>query len=132
MAALRRIVDSVDEAVAEILERHGLTTVQYGVLRMLRATGSDGLPAGEIGARMGTRAPDATRLVDRLEKQGRVMRERGAQDRRVVRVRITGSGRRTLAELDLPITAVHRRLLGHLGGRRLADLLALLEGVALR
>lgn len=129
MVALRRIVGSVDAAVAEVLDRHGLTPLQYAVLRVLRGTGAEGLPAGEVGVRMGARAPDATRLVDRLEKQGRVRRERRPGDRRVVQVRITEAGRRTLAELDLPITALHRRQFGHLGTTRLADLVTLLEAL---
>lgn len=124
---LHRTSDRIARAEAELLARHDLTPVQYSVLRILRGAGAAGLQAGEIGARMLTRTPDATRLVDRLERQGRVRRERPRQDRRVVRVQITEAGRRTLAELDLPLSALHRRLLGHLGARRLAELIQLLD-----
>lgn len=124
---LHLTADRIARAEAALLARHDLTPVQYGVLRILRSAGAAGLQAGEIGERMLTRTPDATRLVDRLERQGRVRRERAPQDRRVVRVRITEGGRRTLAELDLPFAALHRRLLGHLGTRRLTELIELLE-----
>lgn len=124
---LRRAADRIAGAEAALLARHDLTPVQYAVLRVLRAAGASGLQAGEIGERMRARTPDATRLVDRLERQGRVRRERPPQDRRVVLVRITEAGRRTLAELDLPVSALHRRLLGHLGAQKLTELIALLE-----
>lgn len=126
---LLRSAEQMDRAMSELLQRHDLTPVQYSVLRALRGAGSAGLPAGEVGARMATRVPDATRLVDRLERQGRVRRERPLNDRRVVMVQITEVGRRTLAELDLPVTALYRRQLGHLGAGRLSELLHLLEDV---
>lgn len=127
---LRRAVERIAAAEAVLLSRHELTPVQYAVLRILRGAGAAGLQAGEIGERMRTRTPDATRLVDRLERQGRVRRERPPTDRRVVMVRITESGRRTLAELDLPLSALYRRMLGHLGARKLTELIEMLEEAA--
>ncbi len=76
---------------------------------------------------MVTRDPDITRLLDRLEARGLVARERGREDRRVVKTCITEKGLRVLEELDAPIMALHARLLGHLGERRLRALIDLLE-----
>jgi len=64
-----------------------LTPNQYNVLRILRGA-PEGLPCGEIGTRMITRDPDITRLLDRLEKRGLIVRSREAQDRRRVMARI--------------------------------------------
>ena len=78
--------------MAEWLKPHGLSPTQYNALRILRGAGVDGLPCTEVGARMISRDPDITRLVDRLEKRGLVTRGRGTEDRRVVRARITTAG----------------------------------------
>ena len=126
-SGLRSLADRIAREVAEVLHRHDLTPVQYHVLKVLRAAGAAGLQAGELAARMSTRTPDTTRMVDRLERQGRVRRDRASQDRRIVRIVITTAGRRTLAELDRPLAALHRRQLGHLGTRKLSELLLLLE-----
>src|SRR5580765_6665959 len=77
-----------------------LTLHQYNVLRILRGSHPAGLPSGEIASRMVTRDPDITRLVDRLERRGLVMRLRGREDRRVVQVQITANGLELLRSLD--------------------------------
>jgi len=89
------------------LAGHGLTVPQYNVLRILRGAGGDGLPCGGISARTLTRLPDITRLVDRLEHEGYVARNRGAEDRRVVLIRIRSKGLALLEELDGPILELH-------------------------
>lgn len=112
--------------LAAVLKPHDLSQPQYNVLRILRGAGPDGLPSGEIGARMVGRDPDVTRLVDRLERRGLVARHRPAADRRVVRVRLTPPGAQVVDALDGPVAAMHRRQLGHLDSaalRRLSDLL---------
>jgi DNA-binding MarR family transcriptional regulator len=112
-----------------LLKRSGLTEPQYNVLRILRGVGAggSGVPCTEVGARMITRVPDVTRLVDRLESGGLVERCRIAQDRRVVQVKITAKGLQTLAELDAPVVELNKRLLGHMSRQELADLIRLLE-----
>ena len=76
-----------------------------------------------------TRDPDMTRLLDRLEARGLIVRARDTADRRVVTTRITGEGLQLLAGLDEPVLDLHRRQLGPLGQRKLAELLDLLRGV---
>jgi DNA-binding MarR family transcriptional regulator len=72
--------------------RFGITSAQYNVLRILRGVHPHGHPRGEIASRMIERAPDVTRLIDRLEKQGLVERDRSAKDRRLSMTRITKRG----------------------------------------
>ena len=71
--------------------------------------------------------PDVTRLLDKLERQGLIVRERDGADRRVVRSRITDKGLALLKQLDDPIVEIQRRRLGRLGQNRLATLIDLLE-----
>jgi DNA-binding MarR family transcriptional regulator len=91
----------------------------------LRGT-PEGLPSGEIANRMITRDPDVTRLLDRLERRGLILRSREPSDRRVVMAHITPHGLKLLARLDEPVEEVHRAQLGHLGKDRLRVLAELL------
>ncbi len=74
-----------------------------------------------------TRDPDITRLLDRLERRGLIARWRDERDRRVVMARITPEGLKLLGRMDLPVQAAHRRELGHLGQKRLGQLVELLR-----
>ena len=76
-----------------------------------------------------TRDPDMTRLLDRLEHGGLIVRERDKKDRRMISTRITDAGLELLRTLDQPVLDLHQKQLGHLGEQRLHDLLELLEGV---
>jgi DNA-binding MarR family transcriptional regulator len=70
----------------------GLSASQYNVLRILRGVHPEGHSRCEIARRMIERAPDVTRLVDRLEKRGWVERDRSERDRRLSISRITPAG----------------------------------------
>jgi len=124
---LLRIADRLSRAPAQMLKEHDLSPNQYNILRILRGA-PDGLLCGEIAARMITRDPDITRLLDRLEARGLIARSRPDQDRRRVLTRIAAEGLALLNRLDGPICEIHRRQLGHLGRKRLTDLGHLLEG----
>ena len=115
--------------VTQLLRPHGLSPAQYNVLRILRGSGNEGLPCGEIANRMISRDPDITRLIDRLSRRGLVTRVRGRQDRRVVEVAITDRGREVLRGLDAHVDRMPKAMLGHLGARKLAQLGKLLEHV---
>lgn len=124
---VHRTANALAQGFAPLLKDADLTATQYNALRILRGAGKDGLPCGEIAARMITKDSDITRLLDRLEKRGLVGRRRDSDDRRVVLTRITADGLRLLAGLDQPVVETHARLLSHLGPRRLRQLAELLE-----
>jgi DNA-binding MarR family transcriptional regulator len=122
-----RTANALLQGLSDLLKPSDLTQTQYNVLRILRGAGHDGLTSGEVGARMITRDPDVTRLLDRLEKRGMVERWRCGEDRRVVYTRITPAGRDLIAPLDEAVADLHVAQLGHLGRDRLETLVALLE-----
>ncbi len=110
-----------------MLRRYGLTPTQYNVLRILRGAEPEGLGRNEVRDRLIFKVSDATRLLDRLEEMGLVMRTRGGvEDRRVVVARITRKGLDLLAPLDGEIEQFNRDRLGHMGQRKLRTLLNLL------
>jgi DNA-binding MarR family transcriptional regulator len=116
----------LEHSAAEGLKACGLTLTQYNVLRILRGAGPDGLCRNEVGARMIKPVPDVTRLLDRLEAAGLVVRNRSDADRRYVTARITAEGLALLKKLDEPILRLHEDQLGHMPRTRLRQLAELL------
>ena len=123
---LVRTADVLTRRVGDQIKDFNISETQYNVLRILRGAGPDGHPCSEVGARLLTRDPDVTRLLDRLEKRGLVTRARDASDRRVVTIRITPDGLALLDQLDAPMRRVDG-LLTHLGEARLGQLIDLLN-----
>ena len=104
--ALLRTADDMRRRVSLVLEGAGVTLQQYNVLRILRGAGAEGLPTLAIGERMIERTPGVTRLIDRMEERGWVVRERCTEDRRRVWCKITEKGLRLIEPLDGPVNAV--------------------------
>jgi DNA-binding MarR family transcriptional regulator len=128
--AVVRTATSLTDAMEDLLKPKGISATQYNVLRILRGSGADGLCRNALRDRMLTRMPDMTRLLDRMEEAGLVVRAREGEDRRMVLTRITPKGRRLLDELDAPVLALHKRQLARLTDaqlRSLSDLLTLVR-----
>src|SRR5450432_3492244 len=109
-----RTSDQLQLRFARLLREYGLTSpTQYNILRILRGEGKP-LPILEIASRTITVVPGITGLIDRLEQAGFVSRVRCENDRRVIFVGLSGKGSKTVAALDGPVLALHKRLMGHL------------------
>lgn len=121
-----RTSDQFQNRFGRLFREYDLTHSQYNVLRILRGEGKP-MPCLEIGDRMIQVVPAMTGLLDRLEKQGLVQRERCTQDRRVVYVNLTESAKELLKRMDGPVNEVHKRLIGHLTQAELKELSRLLE-----
>ena len=132
--SLQRTADCLLGRLHQVLKPHGVSPTQYNALRILRGAGSDGppcgLPCGEVAARMINQDPDVTRLFDRMEKPGWIVRERSRTDRRVLLARITNEGLRLLDSLDEVIESYHLQTMGHLTQVELRQLSHLLERLA--
>ena len=126
---IARTAEYLGSSLAGVLKAANLTLTQYNVLRILRGAGAEGLSCSEISERMVTKESDITRLLDRIESQGLISRERPANNRRLVIASITDEGLRVLAELDAPVDENNQRLVGHLGKEKLKTLNELLEAV---
>src|SRR5437870_3976415 len=124
-----RTSDQLQIRFARLLREFGLTSpTQYNILRILRGEGKP-LPILEIASRTITVVPGITGLIDRLERAGFVNRLRCQKDRRVIYVALTDHAITTLAALDEPLIAWHRKLLGHLSQAELKELIRLLGKV---
>ena len=125
--SLMRAADALSRSAEDLVKPYNLSGTQYNILRILRGAGEAGLACREVGGRLISRDPDITRLLDRMESRGLIARAREAQDRRVVKTRITAEGLRLLDELDKPVHELHRRQLRHLPAKQLRQLSALLD-----
>lgn len=75
---------------ARLLDRN-LTATQYIVLARLWE--EDGISLSELGERLYFDNPTLTGIVDRMERDGLLQRQRDEDDRRVVKVHLTAKGR---------------------------------------
>jgi DNA-binding MarR family transcriptional regulator len=80
----------------------GLTGPQITALKILEAVGEISL--SELSERMSARNSTITGIVDRMERDGLVVRERSEQDRRVVKIRATDKGAQIAR--GVPVTAM--------------------------
>src|SRR5687768_13438570 len=109
--ALWRTYDRLRLLEDQLFGTRALTAQQYNALRLLRAAHPDRVPTLTLGARLISRAPDITRLLDRLAERGLIDRERPADNRRSVHVGITPAGVALLDELAGEVRACHARQL---------------------
>ena len=89
------------EALAARLSQYGtlanLTMSQFGVLECLYHLGP--LCPGEISAKLLKSGGNITLVIDNLEKQGLVQRERDTNDRRKIIVSLTPAGRELISQI---------------------------------
>ena len=100
---LQRTASLQLQELSRFLRGFGVTPTQYNALRILRGAHPEPLACGEVGRRMVTPVPDVTRLLDRLESSGYVLRGQDSEDRRVVTGGVTAKGLALLAEIDDPL-----------------------------
>lgn len=126
-----RTNDQFQNRFGRLFREYGLTSSQYNVLRILRGEGKP-MPCLEVADRMIQVVPAITGLIDRLQNQELVSRERCTEDRRVVYVEITKKALTLLKRMDEPVNQLHKRLVGHLTRSELKELSRLLEKARMR
>jgi len=124
---LWRTYDRLREIDERVFEPHGITAQQYNALRVLQSVRPGSLATSALGAKLVSRAPDMTRLLDRLEAQGLVARERSPENRRVVHVTITPAGSGLVRRLAAAVNRCGREQLGHLDRKTLRTLIGILK-----
>ncbi len=97
-SSLKQIIKSAKRSLRAELEEVGLTVPQAMVLHTLAAA-DERLSARELGRECDMLASTMTGVVDRLEQQGYVQRERDDHDRRVVWINLTPAGERVQSTL---------------------------------
>lgn len=109
-----------------LFKPYGISPQQYNILRILRGA-KERINMHCVKERMIDRAPNATRLTDKLIAKGLVERERCEDDRRVVYVRISEKGLELLANIDKKNRAIMQETEGRLSPKDAAILNELLD-----
>lgn len=121
-----KLTRAVESLLARLQHRGtmgGLTISQFGVLESLYHLGP--MCPGELSTKLLKSGGNITLVIDNLEKQGLVSRERDAQDRRMVTVSLTEAGHELIGRLLAAhvaalveemsyLTAGEQETLGHL------------------
>jgi DNA-binding MarR family transcriptional regulator len=111
----REVADRLHSAAIHLLRRArrsdpltGATPAQLSALSVLM---SGPKTLGDLAAAEQVRAPTISRLAAEMERVGLISRRDDPGDRRVVRVEMTGKGRRVLAKgRELRIADIERRV----------------------
>jgi DNA-binding MarR family transcriptional regulator len=129
--SLWRTYDRLRALEEELFAGYALSPQQYNALRLLAGAHPESIRTLDLAGRLVSRAPDITRLLDKLEQRALIGRDRPADNRRIVRVAITAAGLGLLGDLHDALRQCHARQLGHLSKRELQELAALLRAARL-
>ncbi len=138
---IKRDVDQVLEAIIylytesrrltkELARRADLTGPQLTVVKMLEQIGD--LSLSELSERIRAQNSTVTGIIDRMERENLVTRERSKEDRRVVYIRLTAKGRRLAEEIPVEPMEIFRSALESLTASEVRELVKILGKVAKR
>jgi len=92
-----RAYDTVDSRLRSALREEGLTVSQLGVLEALMHIGP--MVQSELAEKLLTSPSNLTTVLDNLERDGMVRRQRSTEDRRQVEVSLTSDGRELIEDV---------------------------------
>ena len=125
---ISRLEKKLAAELARVFAMHGLEHWEYDVLATLRRSGPPfELTVGEMLQSMMLASGTITHRIDRLEGRGLVERRPDPNDGRVVRVRLTGTGKALVERTLVDHAANEERLLSGLSSREREQLATLLR-----
>lgn len=138
---LKKQVDEVVETVVylytesrritkELARRADLTGPQLTVVKMLESFGD--LSLSELSERIRAQNSTVTGIIDRMERERLVVRERSTEDRRVFRIRLTPRGRELAGAIPVEPMEIFRSALESLSGDERRELVRLLTKIGRR
>jgi DNA-binding MarR family transcriptional regulator len=138
---LKSDVDQVLEAILylytesrritkELARRADLTGPQLTVVKMLEQIGD--LSLSELSERIRAQNSTVTGIIDRMEREGLVTRERSKEDRRVVYIKLSAKGRELAREIPVEPMEIFRNALESLSAAEMRDLMRIMTKVAKR
>ncbi len=128
---LLRTAERVERTLERALEGIGLSPAKLAVLGGLAAAGGR-LSLGELAQHRSCVKSNITKLIDRLETDGLVVRLDDPSDRRGVLAEITAQGRRLQVEGERLIGQVEQTLTADLAGEDVAALRRVLRAIGTR
>ncbi len=123
--ALARSYLTFSRVVSSKVLEYGLTIPQFGILEALHHLGP--LSLGELAEKLLVTGGNITYVMDRLEDQELVYRERSEEDRRVVKAHLTPGGRELITRVFPGHASYVRELVSHLTPEERDELRTLLK-----
>ncbi len=108
-----------------VLDPYGVTPMQYGVLCCLWQ--EDGLPTTTIAETLKALAGTLTLVLDGLESRNLVKRERDLADKRILRVHLTGDGKKLESILVKKVVRLQKEIFQPLRANELKQLSLILD-----
>lgn len=97
---LIRAADSISAKINTALSEYGLTETQFGVLESLYHLGS--LCQKALADKLLKSSGNITMVIDNLEKQELVLRQRDSRDRRFISIHLTPKGQSLMEKIFPP------------------------------
>jgi DNA-binding MarR family transcriptional regulator len=120
-ALVERIMDEFHSAIRELrcggmgrLVKAGVSMTNLNVLGLLSRHGE--MSMSRLAEILDVSVSNATGLIDRMAERGLIERVRVPDDRRIVKVRVTVAGERTLEEAEVLRRDLVEKILGQLNG----------------
>lgn len=108
----------------------GLTGPQLTVIKLLDTFGD--LSLSSLSERIRAQNSTVTGIIDRMEREELVVRERSTSDRRVVFIRLTEKGKRVASDVHVEPLSIFRMVLATLSREDTSDLLRVLSKLGKR
>jgi DNA-binding MarR family transcriptional regulator len=122
---VRVIQARIDEGLRAATD---LSWPEFELLMRLEVAADRPLQMSEIAAQLVGSPSGTTRIADRLEKDGLIVRETPRENRRIVRVQLTDHGRKVLGEAKQTFHSALEETFGdHLGDNEVAELRRILR-----
>ena len=119
------------QAYHPLLSEHGLTYPQYLVLLVLWE--KDAQPVNDIAKRLLLETNTVTPLLQRMEKEGILVRKKGEKDARQMIVSLTGKGKKLQKELaDVPFTVGQSVICDSVTAETTPELFRMLDDIILK
>ncbi|HEY2515158.1 MAG TPA: MarR family transcriptional regulator [Polyangiaceae bacterium] len=114
----------------ELARRAELTGPQLTVVKMLESVGD--LSLSDLSEKIRAQNSTVTGIIDRMEREGLVVRARSTEDRRVVNIRLTEKGARIAKEIPVEPMEIFRGALSSLTPAETRELFRILTKIARR
>ncbi len=119
--------DHLRQKADEVCGKFRLTSSQYNVLRILRGSAQGGLPLAEIHLRLMDRSANVTGILDKLETDRWVNRDRPNENPMLSVARITPRGMRLIEEMEPAIRTLQDYMASCLTRRDIRELSRMCE-----
>lgn len=124
IASVRRIIRAVDVFSTKLKDRFGLTSSQITCLEYIHNNGPCSISA--VSKSLQLSPSMLTNIIDQLEVRGYIQRVRSTNDRRVILIEITDSGKEVLESMP---DSLNKKLLRNLDELKVKDKENILESL---